>query len=508
MLLKPKAPPKLLFKPKARPSNSHTPPPSSHLNMPPTTVKLSIPANATVEAGRGGRKGTRASGAKAGRGGKAPSASGAAEPEEDDTKSAKRKITEYEKDKVLEWLEDGDNFALVVGSAAKKAAMDASNRLTQMDAFAALADFMNRHAVTVKVSTDREVKEVFTGDWRAGPVRGKTAKNRFNSIKKIYVNVANMAKNRTGEGITAAEAATFGWVTWKSKQEALCKNFDRWDHLFGSRQNLDPTARMEAGGQRLVGLGPEANYESEEEEEDDNDEDADMDVGAHEEVNEPNERDADVEEVVFKTPALGKSKQGTLTGGLAGAPGRPTPAPATVVKPPPQKRKSTEEIVGKRKRHVSDGESDGEEDGSMIRKRRGDSKSSYGSFDTNLGEIMETRTDVDQKFIKLEREKFLMEKEQRQADAERLRAVESERFVIEQRRLDMEAEDRKETRSRQSEIDQKKLDLEDKRLAMEDKWKREEREAAEKKDMHELVKMAIQSNTEPQKLGEYLNLFK
>jgi len=130
--------------------------------------------------------------------------------------------------RILDWLEVEKNFKLITGSAQADAkGVQAGLKLKKADGYVQLADFVNAK---------------FQKKWN-----GKIAGSRYRALLKKYKATRRAYTDVSGEkfGLTAEEIAK--GITVEDKLERTCYAYRRWENLFGSRQNVDPSYVFEGG---------------------------------------------------------------------------------------------------------------------------------------------------------------------------------------------------------------------------------------------------------------------
>lgn len=136
---------------------------------------------------------------------------------------------------ILEWLEISSNFKLITGGASQNHVV-AGSKLKKTDAYRDLANFIN-----AKLGYTRPCEL-----WDA-----KKAKSRYEAQLKKYKDVKREFGNPSGPKFCLTEAEMASGMTIDSKRDKACPQFQRWDNLFGSRQNISPYSTMEPGDEEL-----------------------------------------------------------------------------------------------------------------------------------------------------------------------------------------------------------------------------------------------------------------
>lgn len=131
---------------------------------------------------------------------------------------------------ILQWLDTPANFRLVTGGTLAGPVVS-GKKLKKTDAYNQLAAFINR---TLKYTDPSEM-------WDQ-----KIAKVLYESLVKTYESTRDKKNDPRGEKcLTDAEIAK--GMTIDMKLDEMCPYYQRWDNLYGGRQNVDPTHTMEGG---------------------------------------------------------------------------------------------------------------------------------------------------------------------------------------------------------------------------------------------------------------------
>eukprot|EP00474_Spongospora_subterranea_P004451 CRZ04909.1 hypothetical protein [Spongospora subterranea] len=131
---------------------------------------------------------------------------------------------------MVEFVEISENFkSLITGGPAKSKPMQAGQKLTKIDGYRALSEFVNSKLVDGKFRwSDNEGKS----RWEAYLSRYKTTRAQI-----IF---------QTGFGLTEKDEAQ-GIRTINDKENCMCPYYQRLDALVGTRQNVQPSVVAEVG---------------------------------------------------------------------------------------------------------------------------------------------------------------------------------------------------------------------------------------------------------------------
>lgn len=132
---------------------------------------------------------------------------------------------------ILEWLEIPSNFRLITGGASQNQVI-AGSKLKKTDAYRELAQ-----AVNTRFNYDRP-SEI----WDA-----KKAKARYEAQLKKYKDIKRELSDVSGPKFCLTEGELRSGMTLEMKRDKLFPQFQRWDNLFGGRQNISPSFTMEPG---------------------------------------------------------------------------------------------------------------------------------------------------------------------------------------------------------------------------------------------------------------------
>ena len=171
---------------------------------------------------------------------------------------------------MVEWLENKDNFNLIVGRATSgiKTGMVAGFKLSKKAGYAELADFVNQ-------------KCNVHWDARNAEARLRAYIKRFKDTKRALLNQGG-AKYCIGDKDRAK-----GINTIEAKLNDDCPYFKRMDALFGGRQNITPfsvrfgakrPARLIEGGAKATEQGDEVGISGDDDSSESNNED-DVEAG-------------------------------------------------------------------------------------------------------------------------------------------------------------------------------------------------------------------------------------
>lgn len=142
------------------------------------------------------------------------------------------KATSYpQRSAILEWLENPVNFRLITGGT-QPGPVVAGKKLKKSDAYNQLAAFVNR---TLKYTDPTEM-------WDQ-----KIAKIRYESLVKTYKTTRDKYQDPSGKKFALTDAEISKGKTIDIKLNELCPFYQRWDSLFGGRQNVNPAHTFEGG---------------------------------------------------------------------------------------------------------------------------------------------------------------------------------------------------------------------------------------------------------------------
>ena len=160
--------------------------------------------------------------------------------------SGRGKATSYpQRSAILEWLETPANFRLITGGTQARPVI-AGEKLKKTDAYNQLAVFVN---LRLKYTDPSEM-------WDQ-----KIAKVRYESLVKTYKTTRDKLKDPSGKKFGLTDAEIVKGKTIDMKLNELCPFYQRWDNLYGGRQNVDPVHTLEGG---VAANGDEATYSAEE----------------------------------------------------------------------------------------------------------------------------------------------------------------------------------------------------------------------------------------------------
>ena len=178
---------------------------------------------------------------------------------------------------MISWLENRDNFNVIVGKAAKGPVVSGT-KLKKIDGFRDLANYVNKHD-----------KQIWNSDH---------AKQRYNAMLTKYKKTKSQYEDNSGTKFCLTEDEVQCGFTIEKKLYDICPGYHRLDVLFGSRQNVDPFSVYEPNDD-----------ENEEEDKDDKEDEEDDEDDEDEEDEEDDEDQEDVEEVVHENIAAGITGQ-------------------------------------------------------------------------------------------------------------------------------------------------------------------------------------------------------
>jgi hypothetical protein len=130
---------------------------------------------------------------------------------------------------ILDWLEIDKNRNLIIGAGVKNASgVEAGQKLKKVDGYKALAEHINAR---------------FHKKWDV-----KICQSRYRALFKKYKDAKRAYLDVSGKkfGLTAEEIEK--GMTVEEKLNGLCYCYHRWDALFGSRQNINPSCVMDSIG--------------------------------------------------------------------------------------------------------------------------------------------------------------------------------------------------------------------------------------------------------------------
>jgi hypothetical protein len=129
---------------------------------------------------------------------------------------------------ILYWLEiDEKNFNLITGGGQKDAkGVVTGQKLKKNDAYKLLADYINA----------RFHKK---WDWKVVSTRYRSVFKKYTATKRAFMDVSGKKF-----GLTVEEVAR--GVTIDQKLDSMCHGYRRWDALFGTRQNVNPSYSLES----------------------------------------------------------------------------------------------------------------------------------------------------------------------------------------------------------------------------------------------------------------------
>ena len=136
---------------------------------------------------------------------------------------------------MLEWLEKPENFKLITGGASQNHVV-AGSKLKKTDAYRELA-----LAVNERLGLNRPSE---TWD-------GKKAKARYEAQLKKYKDLKRDLLDITGAKFCLTDGELKAGTTIEMKRDKIFPQFQRWDNLFGGRQNITPSYTIEPG-MRLI----------------------------------------------------------------------------------------------------------------------------------------------------------------------------------------------------------------------------------------------------------------
>ena len=137
----------------------------------------------------------------------------------------------YQANAMLKWVEIPANFKLITGGAATNQVV-AGSKVKKTDAYRDLA-----HAVNLRLGYSRPSEM-----WDVNK-----AKSRFDSQLKKYKDMKRDLNDVTGPKFCLTENELKAGMTIEAKRDKLFPQFQRWDNLFGGRQNISPSFTMEPG---------------------------------------------------------------------------------------------------------------------------------------------------------------------------------------------------------------------------------------------------------------------
>ena len=111
---------------------------------------------------------------------------------------------------IVQWLQIRDNFLLITGSAGFATPVVSGKKLKKKDAYASLANFINRNHNSDTTDTE--------------------AKNKYDWMLRKFKKANELAK-------TESDADAL---------EKACPFYKQLDELFGERQNVNPSNTMES----------------------------------------------------------------------------------------------------------------------------------------------------------------------------------------------------------------------------------------------------------------------
>ena len=132
---------------------------------------------------------------------------------------------------ILEWLEVPANFKLITGGASQNHVI-AGSKLKKTDAYRELALAVNKRFDYSRPSEIRDAKK---------------AKSRYEAQLKKYKDMKRELNDVTGPKFCLTENELNCGMTIEIKRDRLFPQFQRWDNLFGGRQNISPSFTMEPG---------------------------------------------------------------------------------------------------------------------------------------------------------------------------------------------------------------------------------------------------------------------
>ena len=132
---------------------------------------------------------------------------------------------------VLEWLEIPANFKLITGGT-KEGPVVAGKKLKKTDAYASLAAYVNED-MSFTLPEDL---------WDA-----KIAKARYESLIRTYKSTREKYQDPGGKKFALSDKDIQKGMTIEFKLNEHCPHYNRWDRLYGGRQNVCPTDISEGG---------------------------------------------------------------------------------------------------------------------------------------------------------------------------------------------------------------------------------------------------------------------
>ena len=132
---------------------------------------------------------------------------------------------------ILEWLEVPANFKLITGGT-QPGPVVAGKKLKKTDAYNQLAAYVNEKLEY----SDPEIK------WDV-----RVAKIRYESLLKTYKTTRDKYLDPGGKKFALTDSEVAQGKTIDTKLNELCPFYQRWDNLYGGRQNVNPSSTLEVG---------------------------------------------------------------------------------------------------------------------------------------------------------------------------------------------------------------------------------------------------------------------
>lgn len=126
---------------------------------------------------------------------------------------------------IIEWLENPQNFCIMTGGKDNKP----GEAKTKSTGYQILADYINN-------------KRVAPSFWTR-----QMAESRYRSLIANYKETKKDLTDHTGEKFCISASDISKGVTLEKKIDLKCPGFRKLDALYGGRENVSPSFRMETG---------------------------------------------------------------------------------------------------------------------------------------------------------------------------------------------------------------------------------------------------------------------
>ncbi|KAH9112525.1 hypothetical protein AeMF1_013159 [Aphanomyces euteiches] len=162
--------------------------------------------------------------------------------------SLKRQTSLEERYAIINFLRVPEHFRIMTGSAAKGKAVQGGQKLTKVQGYQMIAEYVN--------------KAVVDAAWTAREAKSSLRRlNRYDSFRKAYQNAVHwQGTNSSGRGLTQKDYKK-KIFTVEAKVESICPLFEEMDSLFGDRPNIRPPILLDDEIEERSYTGVESNEE-------------------------------------------------------------------------------------------------------------------------------------------------------------------------------------------------------------------------------------------------------